>query len=777
MSTDKDEVEELVDRKMVNVTQVKPDDMVYFNEIFSAIPLDTTEEYLKKAAVGNEESMEQVSKKITINIEISFNKMLKIDIETSNTVFQLKQMIEKIGNISQEEQQLLFDGEILQNLHKISDYRIQEGKTIKLVREEKIEIIVISLSNPKKEIDITVDLSMTIRQLKNKLFYKGIGIPVHSESTVLTLTKTHVQLNDDNKTLDEYNIQNKSRITLEKILKGTINIEIEVARMNRKFTLSINKSDKILDVKNLIFKKEGFDFKPEKQRLSYQKKILSDSFLISHYKIKNGSNLGLFILEDLSIIIKNKSMDYKPDMPLKVSGDTTIIYIKELIEKTANIPVRDQKLFNSVNTQWLQKNSKKLEDYGIKKNGNLPIVLNLEVRSARIVNQNINATCEELQNDAEKGVLHFDFLVGDTKKVIGEPKMEDLTIKDKEKALLDSIHSQMKAINDPKFGMEQIEEEANKIRERFELQLSPINNNISLIMSEKNPNIDYVELDKLANKADVIQTKWTDKLTILERPESWLKIFLHNELKQKFKFYMQRYLEEHIIIYRALASGIVKFKNESGRRNFFAASKAELNTKVHKIGILGLLASTISSKNKASVALKNSELICSVVGDSLTENANFAAEFSNIMSFRYEKFITQLSLQSLQILAQIIVEQRIPLFIYFADKNYDKDTLMKHITSPVFPLGGNLTEIYEKFYSKVDKAFTLELANDKSKIIPSELLRYPAYSAKRHSLDKKRIAKPEGKKLKYPKMLLQILPHQFDLLITGDHLISYKEVL
>ena len=747
------------------------------------VPQDTdkAEEYFKKAAAaGYEESKEQLSKKITINIDnISLNKMIKIDIDPSNTILQLKQMIAKIGNISQDEQKLILDGEILQDLYKISDYnRIQEGITIKLeiIRTGKIDIV-ISLSNPKKEIDITVDLSTTIHQLKEHLFFGGIDIPVKQQ--LLTLTKTQRQLSDDNKTLYEYNIQNKSRIQLEEIPKGTINIEIEVARQERKFSITVNKSDIILDIKNLIYKMGGYDFKPEKQRLSYEKKILSDNFLVSHYNIKNGSILGLFILEDLSIIIKNKSMDYKPDIPLKFSSDSTIIQIKEEIEKAANIPVKHQKL--SYNSKRLRKNSKKLEDYGININGNVPIILNLEVKSTRrIVNQNPRASCEDLQNEAKKE-LHFDKLMKQAEVFQEEPKKdlpkEDINIEDKEKSVKSNIRHQIKALNDPRLDMEQINEEMDKIRERYDTPLVKINDNISRIMSEKNPNVKYIKVAELSTSANEIQDKWRNQLDMLKRPEKWLKIFLLEELKQKFKFYMQRYLEEHIIIYRGLASGNVDFKNKTAKENFFAVSKAKLNTKVHKIGIFGLLA-TISSKNKGSLAIKNSQLISSVVGESLTDNANFAAEFSDIMSFRYEKFIGQLSLQSLQILAQIIVEQRIPLFIYFADKNYDKDTLMKHITSPVFPSGGNLLEIYEKFYSKVDKTFKLELAADnESKIIPSELLRYPACSTKRHSLDKKRMAKPAGKKLKYPNMFLKVLPYQFDLLVTGrNHLISYKVI-
>ena len=79
-------------------------------------------------------------------------------IERSDKIEKLKELCEKISDVSQDKQILIYNGKILSNDKLISDYNINDGDNIILAKKEEPSSVnnslVSSLSN-NKEIDFT----------------------------------------------------------------------------------------------------------------------------------------------------------------------------------------------------------------------------------------------------------------------------------------------------------------------------------------------------------------------------------------------------------------------------------------------------------------------------------------------------------------------------------------------------------------------------------------------------------------------------------------------
>ena len=70
-------------------------------------------------------------------------KILTLRLETTNTIYNIKTIIQKKESIPPDEQQLMFDGEQLQNYSTISDCSIKNESTLHLERKQLSYVAVI----------------------------------------------------------------------------------------------------------------------------------------------------------------------------------------------------------------------------------------------------------------------------------------------------------------------------------------------------------------------------------------------------------------------------------------------------------------------------------------------------------------------------------------------------------------------------------------------------------------------------------------------------------
>jgi Ubiquitin family len=93
----------------------------------------TTEEAENVQNVIVEEEKNNNNEIMTISVKFIDGKMLKFMMKPSNTIRTLKNQITKLTGILYMKQRLIFAGEILEDVQKLSDYFIQDGATLYFV--------------------------------------------------------------------------------------------------------------------------------------------------------------------------------------------------------------------------------------------------------------------------------------------------------------------------------------------------------------------------------------------------------------------------------------------------------------------------------------------------------------------------------------------------------------------------------------------------------------------------------------------------------------------
>ena len=204
---------------------------------------------------------------------------------------------------------------------------------IQISKEKKIELEA-SYDDTFKDIKLLIEKKERIPFNNQVLFYKDKEL-------------------ENNKSIDYYNIDYNTTIQL--VLRSD-KVSIKTSK-GKLFTIEIRPKDLIINIKEKIKIKEGF--LPENQNLFLEKKELEDKMPISHYNIKNGSEILLII----------KSIKFYVNIPTGVilnfnsKPSTSIIDIKKEIKQSQEIDIDIQQLiFN----EKILEDAKTIDDYDIR---------------------------------------------------------------------------------------------------------------------------------------------------------------------------------------------------------------------------------------------------------------------------------------------------------------------------------------------------------------------------------------------------------------------------
>ena len=509
---------------------------------------------LEDYKIENESTFYLFHKNIKIFIQIflcdkKIMKTIELDVESNDTILDIKKQIYDKERIPIEQQKLFLYGEQLENLKSISFYKIKKNSIIILIQYNQIYINISGVI-----ITLDVLLSDTIKNIKKKIYDKE-RIPIEQQKLFLD----GIQL-EDGKSISSYNIRKESSIIL--IQHNQINVKTISGKI---ITLDLKSSNTISDMKMQIYNKEGIPIKQQKLFLDNLDGTELDDFnTISFYNIQNTS--VIILIYNIHIFVRSIS---GKGIILDVNSTDIIRNIKEQIYDKEGIPIKQQKLFLENNLEELKEDYYTIENYNIRENSSIYLEQNIfiifplnekKICLNVISSDTIIKIKEKIKH--KEGILPNEYKLILNEKVLVEYKiLADYNISENSIIYLKFYEKFDIFINFPKnekkICLNVISSETIiKIKEKIKEKDENLSYKYKLIFNKEELK-DYKTLDNYnIDHNSTINLKFNEKFNIFIRFENGKKICLNVELfdtiikiKQKIKDEVENFSNKYNLIF------------------------------------------------------------------------------------------------------------------------------------------------------------------------------------------------------------------------------------